>query len=353
MVRTCILLGSIAIAGLIAPAASASAPRAIPVVALLGSMDGEESEHPALYLDYAGVDFQIDASDPARPDRFDRVTLLLPGRGATGSDSAYPSIRVREDESIDAQAVLVSADGSLLIVRAEGPTRARWLFIDVRAGSLAGELPDDAVEIEGGTLAWRSAPAALEARLRAAGARDAGLPRVWPQHRAAIEDARAIARAWLDDARGEPFDPSARALAERLVGATPLAIEPARLSGRWRVRTIDASALGIFVYPFFDAVIEPQGDGLRFRKTTGSQRRSGRLLARGDRGDAYVFLGGRTVNDAPPVGYSGDAPDADAPQETDTVGVLYPLAPDHAVLLLDADRDAGFELYELRRPGSP
>lgn len=353
MVRAWILLGLITIAGLVGSPASASAPRTIPVVALPGSMDGEDTDHPAMYFDYAGADFQIDASDPTRPDRFDRVTLLRPGRGMTATDPGDPSVRVRGDESIDAHAIHASADGSLLMVRAEGPTRSRWLFIDVPSGSLVGELPDGVVEIEGGTLTWASAPPALEERLRAIAARDPWLARIWPRHRAAIEDPRAIARAWLDHASDPTFDPSARALAGRLIDAAPRAIEPARLAGRWRVRSIQASDLGIFVYPYFDAVIEPQGDGLRFRKTTGSQRRSGWLFARGDRGDEYVFLGGRTMNDAPPVGYSADEPDAAGPRETDTVGVLYPLSPDQAVLLLDADREGGFELYELRRPGSP
>lgn len=125
------------------------------------------------------------------------------------------------------------------------------------------------------------------------------------------------------------------------------------VTGPWRVRSIQASGHAVYDYPFFRASIARDGCGFDFRKTTGSQRRSGRLLPMDD-GRSLAFLGTATVNDNPTgpyrpgnpprgtaMGSMGDAP-------VNSAGRLLRIGADELLVILDTD-DRGFELYHLRR----
>lgn len=125
------------------------------------------------------------------------------------------------------------------------------------------------------------------------------------------------------------------------------------VSGAWQVRSIQASPETVFDYPFFRASIARSGCGFEFRKTSGSQRRTGRLLPMAD-ARAMAFLGTATVNDNrtgpydaanPPTGTAmgsmGDAP-------VNSAGKLLRIGEAELLLILDAD-ERGFELYHLKR----
>lgn len=174
-------------------------------------------------------------------------------------------------------------------------------------------------------------------------------PRGWhavvlPAHRAMVDDAmaRATAAATGDDEGSH----HARVLLER--AREPL--QPGDIGGAWRVRSIQVTGGQGFVYPYFDATIDADGTGdasYRFAKTSGSQRRSGRLYPMD--GAGFVFLGARTVNDESPRRYSGVAtPGTTVPGEHDSAGRLLRIGPRELLMVLDAEGDR-FELYHLRR----
>ena len=125
------------------------------------------------------------------------------------------------------------------------------------------------------------------------------------------------------------------------------------VTGAWRVRSIQASADTVWDYPFFRAEIRRDGCGFAFRKTTGSQRRSGRLLPMAD-GRSLAFLGTATVNDNPTAPYGPANPPrgtamgsvGDAP--VNSAGRLLRIGADELLVILDMDA-AGFELYHLKR----
>jgi hypothetical protein len=132
------------------------------------------------------------------------------------------------------------------------------------------------------------------------------------------------------------------------------------IAGAWRVRSIQASGDAVFDYPFFRAEIERADCGYAFRKTTGSQRRTGRLLpidgarTNDDDARALAFLGTGTVNDnrtgdygagnpprSTPMGAMGDAP-------VNSAGRLLRIGEGELLMILDMD-ERGFELYHLKR----
>lgn len=185
---------------------------------------------------------------------------------------------------------------------------------------------------------------------------------VLPADRAAVEvDAdQTIARipssATAPDYLGEDLKESslkgivlAHALLRR--ARTPLPVGD--VSGAWQIRSIQAGGDTVYDYPFFRASIARTGCGFDFRKTTGSQRRTGRLLPMGA-AQALAFLGTGTVNDNrtgaygpgnPPrgtaLGSMGDAP-------VNSAGKLLRIGADELLMILDTD-ERGFELYHLKR----
>jgi hypothetical protein len=165
-------------------------------------------------------------------------------------------------------------------------------------------------------------------------------------HEPAIDQAAARAAAVIrqldTDAYGLADLPAVQALLE----VRTLPREADALLGRWRCRSMQINALGVFVYPAFRCTISMAKDGtLEFTKVSGSQRRHGRLLANSDR--SWVFMGGRSVNDDPYQSYSGATAVGDGETlEHDSVGLLESLPDGRLRMILDAAADS-VELYEL------
>ena len=201
-----------------------------------------------------------------------------------------------------------------------------------------------------GATGWGCMRAALLALALVAGHAGAGTAKgwrqaAWPAHVARIDAAVSEASRIDAGAGSYPEDfRAARGLLERARRPQPLGA----VEGAWQVRSFQVNRMGTFAYPWFKARIWRGSTGLRFEKTSGSQRRSGVLLPHGD-GRSLVFLGGTTVNADPQVGYSSVRAGGE-PAESDTVGRLVRIGPRELLLVLDADREAGrFELYHLRR----
>lgn len=186
---------------------------------------------------------------------------------------------------------------------------------------------------------------------------------VLPPDRAAVEaDAQAaLARipsaAGMPDYLGEDLQEAslrgivlAHALLQRARNPLPLG----DVTGAWQVRSVQASGDTVWDYPFFTARIDRADCGFDFRKTSGSQRRSGRLLPVSAEARALAFLGTATVNDnrtgaygaqnpptGTPAGSEGDAP-------VNSAGRLLRIGDGELLMILDVDAD-GFELYHLKR----
>lgn len=125
------------------------------------------------------------------------------------------------------------------------------------------------------------------------------------------------------------------------------------VTGAWQVRSIQAGGDAVYDYPFFRASIVRDGCGFGFRKTTGSQRRSGRLLPMDD-ARTLAFLGTGTVNDNRTGSYGPDNPPrgtamgsmGEAP--VNSAGRLLRIGQNELLMILDMD-ERGFELYHLKR----
>lgn len=167
---------------------------------------------------------------------------------------------------------------------------------------------------------------------------------IWPEHQIYVDTAKQNLRHWYDNADLTDAEPEALVLIKQTLTASPQRLDLPALLGQWRVRSLQGSSLGLYLYPFFRSSIRADGEGRYwFEKTTGSQRRSGHLYPDGDR---LVFLGTSTVNDEPQGIYR--AKNAQGQAANESVGVLWQLSATHLIMLLDADSEQ-FEIYELRR----
>lgn len=124
----------------------------------------------------------------------------------------------------------------------------------------------------------------------------------------------------------------------------------AGLIGKWQVRSLQSSDLGVYAYPFFPCEIRREGTrGLVLNKHSGSQRRTGVLLSQ-DNGD-LVFLGGSYYEGEEPRGYSafrgGQTADPEG-EDRDSVGVLHQLENGRLLLIFASLKGRG-EIYELKR----
>lgn len=170
---------------------------------------------------------------------------------------------------------------------------------------------------------------------------------IHPEHRASVEEADA--RAAAVNAAVEPQDQDAKATLDQvrqLLAAKAMPATREELAGTWRCRSMQIDKLGVFAYPFFRCDLRGDAQALLFEKSTGSQRRSGRLLPAED--GTWVFLGGATVNDDPRKSYSALENPAAAARESDSVGVLRKIGDHQLLMILDAKPES-YEVYELRR----
>jgi len=154
---------------------------------------------------------------------------------------------------------------------------------------------------------------------------------------------------------GKPdrFDAEGLRLAREIIekGARKLPAE-SRITGEWKIRSIQGGPDGVVVYPWFDGgiVTTDRPQELAFAKSTGSQRRGGKLLPAQSE-DFMVFLGGRQTDFTGQMIYSTLDDTVDAPRlDSDSGGVFFFVGSDRAVMVLDVTSDS-WEIYEMRRSG--
>jgi hypothetical protein len=171
--------------------------------------------------------------------------------------------------------------------------------------------------------------------------------RLHAEDRSSIEQAAATTRNTLQSIGAEDYGHAEVAEVRALLDARAMARPADRLLGDWRCRSIQLGEYGLFSYPYFRCQIEQVDGGLRFRKASGSQRRTGWLHADGE--GRWVFVGSSHYNDDPAPDYSGLHEDSDAEdRERDSVGVLETLADGRLRMILDA-QPGRVEIYELNR----
>ena len=171
---------------------------------------------------------------------------------------------------------------------------------------------------------------------------------LWPEHQAKIDGWRTRVESVNADPGIPAGDRDGKAVAEELASAPAETLAPKEWLGEWRVRSIQGTRYGVFVYPWFKARVTERDGRLFFEKTNGSQRRSGWLYAPAGGGKEWVFAGGASVNEDPQVPYSRDA-GAGAAADSDSVGVAWKIGEGRLVMALDVRGD-DYEIYQLKRP---
>jgi hypothetical protein len=170
---------------------------------------------------------------------------------------------------------------------------------------------------------------------------------VHPDDLTSIEQAETTARSTLQAIGPEDYGHDEVTAVAALLDARAMARPVDRLPGDWRCRSIQLGEYGLFSYPYFRCHIEQVDGGLRFRKSSGSQRRTGWLHA--DIEGRWAFVGSSHYNDDPVPDYSGLHEDSDAEdRERDSVGILETLADGRLRMILDA-KPGQVEIYELIR----
>lgn len=141
--------------------------------------------------------------------------------------------------------------------------------------------------------------------------------RITPADRIKLEKYGETRKAALAAAQaGEPAE--VRQLNDLL--ARPLvAFSDKDLTGNWQCRTMKLdTGLPLIVYGWFKCKVTDDGSGWMLRKTTGSQRTTGRLYD--DDARRAIYLGSLSVNDDPVKPYGSGA-------ETDQVGYAFRTGP--------------------------
>ena len=198
-----------------------------------------------------------------------------------------------------------------------------------------------------GRRCWAFVASWLLALVSAAAPASDWRERVYPDDRDSIEQAMETTRTVLRSIGPEDYGHDEVAGVQALLDARAMDRPADRLLGDWRCRSIQLGEYGLFSYPYFRCHIEQVEGGVRFRKASGSQRRTGSLHADGEA--RWVFIGSSHCNDDPVPDYSGLHGDGDGEdRERDSVGVLETLADGRLRMLLDV-KPSRVEIYELIR----
>ncbi|WP_158541580.1 DUF4893 domain-containing protein [Pelagibacterium lacus] len=170
---------------------------------------------------------------------------------------------------------------------------------------------------------------------------DQGLARGWQEGLAGLLD---TVRESSDDPETLDAIPQFLALAE----APHLPFALAELEGDWRMRSLQATDYGAFIYQYFPARIYPEGDAYVFDKNSGSQRHRG-LLAQKDDTSAF-FVGALYYGYEAPRLYSAMTVGETTPEqrEFDAVAEIYKIGEAH-FLMAFAPEDGRYRLYEIRK----
>lgn len=123
------------------------------------------------------------------------------------------------------------------------------------------------------------------------------LSRYTATRRARIEAARKA-----QTALGKGYDTGARRMLEAVLAGDPIGLKPRALAGKWRCRSTQFSGEGIFSYDYFRCEVVYVGGMLHFRKTTGSQRKLGKLYPLDERTALYLGTWETDYDRAKPYG---------------------------------------------------
>ena len=136
---------------------------------------------------------------------------------------------------------------------------------------------------------------------------------ITPADKVKLEQYGEIRKAAIAEAqKGEPAE--VRQLNDLL--ARPLvAFSDRDLTGNWQCRTMKLdTGLPLIVYGWFKCKVSDDGSGWMLKKTSGSQRTTGRLYDDGEK--RAIYLGSLSINAEPAKPYGSGA-------ETDQVGYAF------------------------------
>lgn len=168
---------------------------------------------------------------------------------------------------------------------------------------------------------------------------DQGLARGWQDH---LQDVLTeIAKTSDDPESIDSIDEF-----ERLIAAPHLPFSIGELDGNWRMRSLQATDLGAFIYQYFPARIYPQAQAHVLDKNTGSQRHYGFMAQLDD--TTVFFVGALYYGYESPRFYSSMAGVDTTPEqrEFDAVAEIYKIGENH-FLMAFAPRDNRARLYEI------
>jgi hypothetical protein len=263
----------------------------------------------------------------------------------------FPRITLAKDLRFDPKNVYRSEDSSLIVLQIVKGKTLQWLFVAPKDTRELARLSSTDVNISKHRLQFnKNPPEQLKKAIAAIVPQPEWKRHLWEQDSYKIYVADEIVSDWSNTQIPNGSDANAAKLLRELMPARKQAIDPNTLLGDWRVRSLQSEGDNLFLYAFFKATIRTDGNGIIFEKTTGSQRRMGRLY-KDSAANRLVFLGGSYVNDDKPIAYSvgGTQPDATEPKPTDSVGVFYLINSKRAMMILDTESTDEYEIYELVR----
>jgi hypothetical protein len=136
--------------------------------------------------------------------------------------------------------------------------------------------------------------------------------------KARLESYGETRKAALQEAKGG--NPAEVRHLEDILARKIVSFSDQDLTGNWQCRTIKAGGLGaLVIYDWFKCKVSDDGSGWMLRKTSGSQRTTGRLYDDGEK--RAIYLGSLHYNDDPVKPYGSDP-------EMDQIGYAFRTGPD-------------------------
>lgn len=343
-------------------AGEAAAAGGYPVHKVMLFQDGEDVEQG--HLDFVGGTDEITMSFPVPKgeEELAKKGLVKTIQFWLGDEEEQKPVleRVAPGQGWKIAEVWEVSGQSCVLVAASVDGKVEWHAFKTRSPSHLGSLSAGDVTVEAGRVRFAKPVPEKWAPYFPAGEELKDNEPWWgdlihPQHLDGVKNWHSMLSSAVADIRGElgSGEDLADARAElpfldSVLAAKPSPIKGSDLLGDWKVRSVQHGTGGsVFAYPWFKCRISEAGGGLlKFEKTTGSQRRSGKLYRHN--GSSWVFLGGSTVNEDPQVSYQGKVA-KDEPTDSDTFGVLVSLGPGRYAIIMDFGGPRGWEIYEIKK----
>jgi Domain of unknown function (DUF4893) len=262
-----------------------------------------------------------------------------------------PRLTLAKGLRFDTQNVYRSEDSSMIVLQIVKGKELQWLFVAQDTVRELARLPSTDVSIINNRLQLnKSPPDKLKKAMAAIVPQPEWKKHLWDEDNYKIYVAEEIISDWSSNQVPKGSDVNAAKLLRELMPAKKQAIDPKTLLGDWRVRSLQSDGENLYLYTFFKATIRADANGIIFEKTSGSQRRMGRLY-KDTTATKLIFLGGVYVNNDKPLGYSvgWSKPDATQAKPSDSVGIFYQMNSKRAMMILDTESTNEFEIYELVR----